>query len=93
VATQTPEPAGKFRVAAGGEGRGFLVSHLDEADPSWRLRKASMMPLIPSPGMRNTVSGPPANRVATKMSLAAAFMDLLSIRWMWTCARYSFFLT
>src|SRR5437762_1432272 len=42
-----------------------------------RLRKASMMPLTPSPGIPNTVSTPQANRVSTRTSLAVVFMGRL----------------
>src|SRR5207237_4690319 len=41
---------------------------------SCRLRKASMMPLMPSPGIPNTVSTPQANSVSTRTSLAVVFI-------------------
>ena len=52
------EPAGVLRIAAGHERRGFLVAHLDERMRSCRVRSASMMPLMPSPGRPKTTCTP-----------------------------------
>ena len=67
--------AGVFGVGAGHEGRRFLVAHLDEADSSCRLRSASMMPLMPSPGRPKITSTPHSAIVSIKISAAVCFMS------------------
>ena len=58
------EPAGVLGIAAGHEGGRLFVPNLDKANLSCRLRSASMMPLMPSPGKsEDYVNAPTLERV------------------------------
>ena len=46
------QAAGELGIAAGGKGRRLLVTHLDESHLVLCVRKASKIPLTPSPGSR-----------------------------------------
>ena len=68
------QASGEFGVAAGGERGGFLMPHLDELHLSWCVRKASKMPLMPSPGNPKIVSTPQSASLLIKMSPTVSAM-------------------
>ena len=69
------ELAGELRVAHRGHRADLLVADVDVADlASWRLRSASMNPLMPSPGRPKIVSTPQSIRRSRKRSEAVSGM-------------------